>query len=47
MVEVIREQLPCGESITTIERDENGAIIRQDCEIRVSAEAMKSLAGEF
>ena len=42
--EVIIEKMPCGESVTTIYRNEAGEIVRQDCEIRVSADALKTEA---
>ena len=34
--EVIVEKIPCGESVTTIYRNEAGEIVRWDCEIRVT-----------
>ena len=46
-VEILREKIPCGESVTTVYRDENGVIVRQDCEIRVSsAPQVFAAAGE-
>jgi hypothetical protein len=43
--ETVTEAVPCGTAVTTIIRDESGAIVRQDCAIHVSTEAMKSIAG--
>ncbi|MGH8742930.1 MAG: hypothetical protein ACREUY_01480 [Burkholderiales bacterium] len=45
-IETVVERIPCGESITTIYRNEAGEIVRQDVEIRVSGEAMKANAGK-
>ena len=43
-VEFLKEKIPCGESVTTT-YIENGVVIRQDVDIHVSAEAMRTKVG--
>ena len=42
---VLVEDIPCGQSVTTVYRDVSGVIVRQDVEITVSADAMILASG--
>ena len=44
--EILRTPIPCGESVVTILRNDEGEIVRQDVEIHVSAEALQTQLGQ-
>ena len=45
-IDIHAEAIPCGQSVTTTYYRADGTILRQDVEIHVSAEALKTQVGQ-